>query len=143
MVIITDRWYPSFTLAFYTQIEKELETIKEGGNMRNKNKRTKKLWKWQQKLYQDLIEKGTFVEVYFIDLLPRGDGDIKRVIGRIIEQKPYIFCVLEQHSTDIVRIKKSQLFFLSYLAPKKRCVRIPPLSHVRRHTRMSGGIDET
>ena len=93
--------------------------------MKIESKRTKKLRKWRQKLYQDLIERGTIVEVCFIDPLPKGSGTVKSVIGRVIEQKSYIFCVLEQHSTDIVRVKKNKM--VSILS-RKKCVHIPSIS---------------
>lgn len=90
-----------------------------------KAKEQKKLRKWRQKLYQDLIEKGTIAEVCFIDPLPKGNGTVKSVIGRVTEQKSYIFYVLEQHSTDIVRIKKSRM--VSILSREKRA-HIPSIS---------------
>lgn len=88
--------------------------------MRNKRKRIKKLWRWRQKLYQGLIEKGTFVEICYLDPLPRGSGELKTVIGQVVEQKLHLFYVLRKYSSNIIRIRKNQVFMISSRVKRKK-----------------------
>jgi len=76
---------------------------------------------WRHKVVQAVINSGHLAHVRYISPLPRGDGCVHSVKGRVVPQDVLYMFVKRPHSSK-VRILKSQMFLMT-TARKQRARR--------------------
>lgn len=93
-------------------------------NMIEKQKR-EKIKQRRHSIVEEAIEAGHLAHVRYISPLPRGDGKIHSVKGRIISQNNLYLFIKRPHSSQ-VKVLKSQMFLMTTeerRKPRKRKLR--------------------